>query len=152
MKELQPRGPFLERKMGTNESYVTHYELAPEVLRELNTHAGKFVEVWVKRQHWIYQGPDDEEDYVATESHAYGTLLEAKPDGLIMEVIAGETKYGNSSAAVAIPTGKEQYPYYRHQFALKRHAEISEIERLNIGDQAFQWGEPSGAEQKELSA
>lgn len=150
MKERQPQHPFRERKDGDDENYVTHRELSSDVVRKLNVHAGKFVEIWFRREDWIYQGPD-EEDHSVGESHIYGTLLEAGSDGLAVEIIAGEIRYDDSSGG-AIPAGKERYPYYRHQFALRRHAEVAEIERLDVEGKTFQWGQTSGAEQKELLA
>lgn len=152
MKELQPRGPFLERKTGTDQCYDAHYELAPDLVGELNNHAGKFVEAWVRQEHWIYQGPDNE-DHSVTKSHIYGTLLEAKPDSLAVEITAGEKKYDvDAWGTSAIPAGKENYPYRRKEFCLRHSTDILEIERLDIEGQTFQWGKTSSAEQKELSA
>lgn len=151
MKERQPQLLFHDRTDGDNDNFVTHRELAPDAVSRLNAHAGKFVEIWFRKEDWIYQGPDEEEDHGVSERHVYGTLLEAGPESLLVEVTAGEMKYDSFSRAV-IPAGKERYPYYRHQFALRRHAEISELERLDIEGETFRLGKTSGAEQDKLLA
>lgn len=151
MKEGQPQHLSREIKVGDDNNYVIHRELAPGAATRLNTHTGKFVEIWFRKEDWIYQGPDEEEDHGVSESHVYGTLLEASPESLLVEVTAGEIKYDDSSRR-AIPADRERYPYYREQFALRRHAEISEVQRLDIEGENFRLGKISGAEQDKLLA
>lgn len=143
------RPQFVERRHGHATDFVSHYELNPDDLGKLNSHRGKSVQVWVNEERWINEGPG-EEDYASEEVRIFGTLIEAGIKSVVIDINAGVVKY--DTGVTGIVAGRREYPYYRRQYQEGRYAETVRIDRLDVANQTFQWGEASGQEQLEQSA
>lgn len=138
---------FVEKKEGHEANFVSHYELNPETLQQLSKHVGKDVEFWSSRETWCYISPYAEEDHTSSETHAFGTLIEASEKGIVLDIKTGVINYGNLISA--IPSGEKEYPYRREQFQLRRYAEVSGIDKLSVGDQTFQFGKAAVEEERQ---
>lgn len=141
---------FTEEMKGTEEDFVALRKLDPNTLLELDNHSGRDVAVIIRRETWLYRGPYAEEDHDFIETHVFGTLLVVGEQGITCDIKAGEVNYGQTIASVS--RGKMEYPFRRHQFQLRRFAEIVEIDRIEAEGQTFQFGQAQIIRPKELSA
>lgn len=133
---MQERLQFVEHKQGNEADFVTHREISPESLDILRANIGQDAVVRATRESWLYVSPLAEEDHAVSKTHAFGTLIEVGERGIVLDVKAGEERFDDKSGSVL--TGRVELPYRRHQFQLRRYAEVSEISHLTVGDVTFQ--------------
>lgn len=142
---MKERLQFVEHKQGNEEDFVIHREISPESLDILRASIGKDAVVRSTRESWLYVSPLAEEDHAVSETHAFGTLIEVGERGIVLDVKVGEEQFDDKSGSAL--TGRVELPYRRHQYQLRRYAEVLEIAELAVGNLTFQLGR-LGSEEK----
>lgn len=127
-----------EVKEGTEKNYSFRHKLTPEALAQLQSGIGKQVVVEFSSERWVYEGPDDDEDYSFSEGDLCGKLVKVDETAIEIETetrVVVDKTLGERGSFIRFKNIK--LPFYEGYFALRHSAEISQIEAITIEDRKY---------------